>query len=57
MAPDGGEWSASGPDRFIPLKEPSVRIVLEAVWTPEQFWTTLKETILDLPVTPRPMPQ
>jgi hypothetical protein len=37
---DGGEWSASHPDRALsPGKGPPVRIVQEAGWAPEPVWT------------------
>jgi hypothetical protein len=36
---DGGEWSASHPDRaFAPGKGPPVPIVQEAGWAPEPVW-------------------
>jgi hypothetical protein len=45
---DGGEWSASLPDRALaPGKEPPVSIVQEAVWASERVWTQrLEEKIL-----------
>jgi hypothetical protein len=37
---DGGEWSASRPDRALaPRKGPQVPIVQEAGWAPEPDWT------------------
>jgi hypothetical protein len=37
---DGGEWSASRPDRALPPgKGPPVPIGEEAGWTPEPVWT------------------
>jgi hypothetical protein len=37
---DGGEWSASRPDRALPPgKGPPVPIVQEAGWAPEPVWT------------------
>jgi hypothetical protein len=37
---DGGEWSASRPDRALPPgKGPPVPIVQEAGWVPESVWT------------------
>jgi hypothetical protein len=40
LALDGGEWSASRPDRTLPLgKEPLVPIGQEAGWAPEPVWT------------------
>jgi hypothetical protein len=37
---DGGEWSASRPDRALPpRKGPPVPIVQEAGWAPEPVWT------------------
>jgi hypothetical protein len=36
---DGGEWSASHPDRALPPgKGPLVPIVQEAGWAPEPVW-------------------
>jgi hypothetical protein len=37
---DGGEWSASRPDRaLVPEKGPPVPIGQEAGWAPEPVWT------------------
>jgi hypothetical protein len=37
---DGGEWSASRPDRALPPgKGPPVSIVQKAGWAPELVWT------------------
>jgi len=37
---DGGEWSASRPDRTLPPgKGPPVPIGQEAGWAPEPVWT------------------
>jgi hypothetical protein len=37
---DGGEWSASRPDRSLPPgKGPPVPIVQEVGWAPEPVWT------------------
>jgi hypothetical protein len=37
---DGGEWSASRPDRALPPgKGPPLPIVHEAGWAPEPVWT------------------
>jgi hypothetical protein len=37
---DGGEWSASRPDRALPPgKGPSVPTGQEAGWAPEPVWT------------------
>jgi len=35
---DGGEWSAAGPGRTLPLGKDPVPIVQEAGWAPEQVW-------------------
>jgi hypothetical protein len=37
LALDGGEWSASRPDRFTPRKEPLVPIGEEAGWGPGPY--------------------
>jgi hypothetical protein len=40
LALEGGEWSATCPDRALPPgKEPPVPTVQEAGWAPEPVWT------------------
>jgi hypothetical protein len=36
---DGGQWSASLPDRFSPKGRVPLPIVLDAGWALEQVWT------------------
>ena len=36
---EGGEWSASRPDRTLPPGRDPVPIVQEAVWAPGPVWT------------------
>jgi hypothetical protein len=44
---DGDEWSASRPGRALASgKGPSVPIVEEAGWAPEQVWTHVRGKIL-----------
>jgi hypothetical protein len=44
---EGGEWSASRPDRALPPgKEPPVPTVQEAGWAPEPVWTHHMGTVL-----------
>jgi hypothetical protein len=48
---DGGEWSASLPDRALaPRKGPPVPIVQEAGWAPEPVWTQRLEEKSSLPL-------
>jgi hypothetical protein len=38
-APDGGEWSASSPGRFIPKERDPSTHWTEAEWAPQPVWT------------------
>jgi hypothetical protein len=46
LALDGGEWSASCPDRALPQGKTPVPIVQEAGWAPELVWTQVRGKIL-----------
>jgi hypothetical protein len=51
---DGGEWSASRPDRALPAgKGPPVPIGQEAGWAPEPVWTQGLEEKSSAPVGDR----